>query len=85
MFTSHDIVTSIQLSTNCDLTVCIFESKHDIKNLTASSYSAPLIMKTSKTKLEVIPCFRKCILLSPLLVYRPVSDVVMHSNKMTGP
>ena len=31
MFTFHDIVTSIQLSTNCNLTVCIFESRHDIK------------------------------------------------------
>ena len=33
-FTSHDVVTSVQLSTNCNLTVCIFESGHDIKNLT---------------------------------------------------
>ena len=53
MFTSHDIVTSIQLSTNCNLTVCIFESRHDMKNLTASSYSVPL--RTLKTKLEAIP------------------------------
>ena len=52
MFTSHDIVTSIQLLANCNLTVCIFESRHDIKNLTTSSYCAPL--KTPKTKLEVI-------------------------------
>ena len=36
MFTSHDIVTSIQLSTKCNLTVCIFESIHNIENLTAS-------------------------------------------------
>ena len=35
MFTSHDIVTSIQLSTNCNLAVCISESRHDTKNLTA--------------------------------------------------
>ena len=28
-------------------------SKHDVKNLTASSYSVPL--KTPQTKLEVIP------------------------------
>ena len=53
MFTFHDIVTSIQLSTNCNLTVCSFESRHDIKNLTSSSYFVPL--KTSKTKLEVFP------------------------------
>ena len=53
MFTSHDIVTSIQLSTNCNLTTCIFESRHGIKNLTSSSYSVPL--KTPKTNLEVIP------------------------------
>ena len=53
MFTCHDIVSSIQLSTNCNLTVCIFESRHDIKNLTATSpYSVPL--KTPKIKLEVI-------------------------------
>ena len=31
----------------------IFESRHGIKNLTASSYSVPLI--TPKTKLEGIP------------------------------
>ena len=49
MFTSHDIVTSIQLSINCNLTVCIFESRHDIKNLIARLYSVPL--KTPKTKL----------------------------------
>ena len=53
MLTSHDIITSIQLSINCNFTVCIFESRHDIKNLTTSSYSVPL--KTPKTKLEVIP------------------------------
>ena len=53
MSTSLDIVTSIQLSTNCNLTVCIFESRHDVKNLTAASYSVPL--KTLNTKLEVIP------------------------------
>ena len=53
MLTSHDIVTSIKLSINCDLPVCVFESRHDIKNLTASSYSVPL--KTPKTKLEGIP------------------------------
>ena len=53
MFTFHDIVTSIQLSTNFNLTVCIFESRHDIKNLTTSSYAVPL--KTPKTELEVIP------------------------------
>ena len=53
MFICHDIVTSIQLSTNCHLTVCIFESRHDIKNLMASFYSVPL--KTPKTKLEVTP------------------------------
>ena len=41
------------LSTNFNLTVCIFESRHDIKNLTTSSYSVPL--KTLKTKLEEIP------------------------------
>ena len=35
------------------LQFCIFESKQNIKNLTASSYSVPL--KTPKTKLEVIP------------------------------
>ena len=52
--TSLNIVTSIQLSTNCNLTVCIFESRHDIKNLTAGSpYSVPL--KTPKIKSEVIP------------------------------
>ena len=45
--TSHDIVTSIQLSTNCNLTVCISENRHDIKNLIESSYSVPL--KTPKT------------------------------------
>ena len=28
MFTSHDIDTSIQLSTDYNLTVCIFESRH---------------------------------------------------------
>ena len=44
---------SIQLLTNCNLTVCIFENKDDIKNLTARSYSVSL--KTLKTKLEVIP------------------------------
>ena len=27
MFTSHDIVTSIQSSTNCNLTVCIVEKE----------------------------------------------------------
>ena len=53
MLTSHEIVISIQLSINCHFTVCIFESGHDIKNLTASSYSVPL--KTPKTKLEVLP------------------------------
>ena len=53
MFTFHDIVTSIQLSTDFNLTVYIFESRLDIKNLTTSSYSVPL--KTPKTKLEVIP------------------------------
>ena len=39
--------------TNCHFTVCIFESGHDIKNLTTSSYSVPL--ETLNTKLEVIP------------------------------
>ena len=41
MFTSHDIVTSnlIVDLTNCNLTVCILESRHDVKNLMASSYS----------------------------------------------
>ena len=53
MFTSHDIVTSIQLSINCNLTAFIFESRHDLENLTAGSYSVPL--KILKTKLEVIP------------------------------
>ena len=53
MFTSHDIVTAIHLSTNCNLTVCIFERIHDIKNLTTSCYSLPL--KIPKTKLEEIP------------------------------
>ena len=53
MFTSYDIVTSIQLSTNCNSTVCIFESTCDIKDMTASSVSVPL--KTPKTKFEVIP------------------------------
>ena len=55
MLTSYDIVSSIQLSINCNLTVCFFfkKSRHDIKNLTASSYSVPL--KTPKPKLEVIP------------------------------
>ena len=52
-FPFHDIVTSIQLSTNYNLTVCIFESRPDIKNLTATFYSLPL--KTPKTKSEVIP------------------------------
>ena len=53
MFTCHDIVTSIQLSKNCNLTVCIFESRHDIKHPTTNFYSVQL--KTPKTKLEVIP------------------------------
>ena len=37
--------------TQCCL--CVFESRHDIKNLTASSNSVSL--KTTKPKLEVIP------------------------------
>ena len=41
----------IRLLTNYNLTVCIFESRHGIKNMTASSYFVPL--KTPKTKLEV--------------------------------
>ena len=41
------------LSINCNFTVCIFDGRHHIKNLTASSYSVPL--KTAKTKLEIIP------------------------------
>ena len=49
---TSDIITSVPLSTNCNLSVCIFESRHDIKNLTASSVSVPL--KTIKTKFEVI-------------------------------
>ena len=51
---SHDIVPSIQLSTNCQQIVifCIFQSRHDIKNLTASSYS--VLLKSPNTKLEVI-------------------------------
>ena len=52
-FTSHDIVTSIQLPTDCYLTVCIFERRHDIENLTASSVSVSL--KSPKAKYEVIP------------------------------
>ena len=52
-FTFYDIVSSIQLPTNCYLNVCIFESRHDIKNLAISSVSVPL--KTLKTKFEVIP------------------------------
>ena len=50
MFTSHDIATSIQLLTDCNLTVCIFESRQNIKILAASSVSVPL-----ETKFEVIP------------------------------
>ena len=38
---------------NCNLTVCIFERRPDIKNLTINSCSVPL--KTPKTKLEGIP------------------------------
>ena len=53
MLTFHDIITSIQLSINCNLTVCISESRPDIKNLTATSYAVPL--KTPQTKLEGIP------------------------------
>ena len=34
MFTSHDIVTSIPLWTNCDLTFCIFESRYDSNSVT---------------------------------------------------
>ena len=33
MLTSHDIVTSIQLLINCNLTVCIFQSIPDNKDL----------------------------------------------------
>ena len=43
----------LSLRFSCNLTVCIFDSRHDIKNLTTSSYSVP--SKTPKTKLEVIP------------------------------
>ena len=53
MLTSHDTITSIQLSINCNLTFCIFQTRHDIKNLTGSSHSVAL--KTSETKLEGIP------------------------------
>ena len=53
MFTSHDSVTPLQLLTNCNLTICNFESKHEIKNMTLSS--VPLPLKTLKTKFEVIP------------------------------
>ena len=53
MFTSHDIVTSIQFSIDSNLTVCIFESTHDIEDLAASSYS--VLFKTPDTKLQVIP------------------------------
>ena len=51
VFTSRDMVTSIQLSTNFNSSVCICESRHNIKTLAASSYSVPL----TKTKLEVNP------------------------------
>ena len=44
------MILSLQLSTNFNLTVCIFESRLDIKNLTTSSYSAPL--KTPKDKIR---------------------------------
>ena len=52
MFTSHDIVTSIQLLSNSNLTVCSFE-RRQIKNMTTSSVFVPL--KTPKTKLVGIP------------------------------
>ena len=38
MFTSHDIVTSIQLWTN--LSVCAFENRHDIKNMIVTLVSS---------------------------------------------
>ena len=53
MFTSHDIAFSTQLLTNFNLMVSIFESKLDIKDLTASFVS--VLMKTPKTTFEVIP------------------------------
>ena len=47
----------LSLTFNCQQIVIklsvLFESRHDIKNLTTSSYSVPL--KSQKTKLEVIP------------------------------
>ena len=39
MLPSHDIVTSIQLSTNCNLTICIFESRHLKTSQAARLYS----------------------------------------------
>ena len=48
MLTTHDIVTSIQLSINCNFTVGIFESNHDIKNLTTSSYSVVVVVVAYK-------------------------------------
>ena len=53
MLTSYDIVTSIQLLMNCNLTVCTYETRHEIKKCAPSFYSVPV--KTPKTKLKGIP------------------------------